>query len=111
MRVLLDHPNPFLRDAEHLLHLAAGGVRNRDHAIGAKQRHGGERDEEILIAVVDSAAAEPLVAAMRKQEHGRHAAVIGEVSNSPAGMVLLETAIGGRRIIDMLQGEQLPRIC
>jgi hydrogenase expression/formation protein HypE len=68
-------------------------------------------NEGILIAVVDSAAAEPLVAAMREQEHGRHAAVIGEVSDSPAGMVLLETAIGGRRMIDMLQGEQLPRIC
>lgn len=68
-------------------------------------------NEGILIAVVDSAAAEPLVAAMRKQEHGRHAAVIGEVSDFPAGMVLLETAIGGRRMIDMLQGEQLPRIC
>lgn len=68
-------------------------------------------NEGILIAIVESTAAEPLVAAMRAQEHGRHAAIIGDVSDSPAGMVLLETAIGGTRIIDMLQGEQLPRIC
>jgi hydrogenase expression/formation protein HypE len=37
--------------------------------------------------------------------------VIGEVTESPSGAVLLETAIGGTRILDMLQGEQLPRIC
>ena len=68
-------------------------------------------NEGNLIAIVASDVAEPLVAAMRGHEHGRHAAIIGEVTDSPAGMVLLETAIGGNRIIDMLQGEQLPRIC
>jgi hydrogenase expression/formation protein HypE len=68
-------------------------------------------NEGSLIAVVDGAVAEPLVTAMRKHEHGRNAAVVGEVEDVPAGMVLLETGIGGNRIIDMLQGEQLPRIC
>jgi hydrogenase expression/formation protein HypE len=68
-------------------------------------------NEGILIAVVDSARAESLVDAMRRHPFGRHAAVIGRVDDSPAGMVLLETAVGGTRIIDMLQGEQLPRIC
>ena len=48
---------------------------------------------------------------MKQHEHGRHAAIIGEITDAPAGSVLLETAIGGNRIIDMLQGEQLPRIC
>jgi hydrogenase expression/formation protein HypE len=68
-------------------------------------------NEGSLIAVVDSADAESLVAAMKKHEHGRHAAIIGEVEESPGSMVLLETAVGGNRIIDMLRGEQLPRIC
>jgi len=68
-------------------------------------------NEGILIAVVGAIAAEELVSAMQKHEHGRYAVVIGEVSDTPASMVLLETAIGGTRIIDMLQGEQLPRIC
>lgn len=68
-------------------------------------------NEGSLIAIVDAAASGPLVAAMQRHEHGRHAAVIGEVVASPSGMVLLETVIGGSRIIDMLQGEQLPRIC
>jgi hydrogenase expression/formation protein HypE len=68
-------------------------------------------NEGILIAVVDAHAADGIVNAMRKHEHGQHAAIIGEAAEAPAGMVLLETAIGGRRIVDMLQGEQLPRIC
>ncbi len=68
-------------------------------------------NEGILIAVVEHAAAESVLAAMRSHESGRHAEIIGEVSAAPAGTVLLETAIGGSRVIDMLQGEQLPRIC
>ncbi len=68
-------------------------------------------NEGCLIAVVEAAAADRILSAMRKHEHGRQAAVIGRVDDSPACTVLLETAIGGNRIIDMLQGEQLPRIC
>lgn len=68
-------------------------------------------NEGILIAMVDSSAAEAVVTAMNKHEHGQQAAIIGHVDGSPSGMVLLETAVGGSRIIDMLQGEQLPRIC
>jgi len=68
-------------------------------------------NEGALIAIVAAAVAEQVVAAMRQHEHGRSASIIGEVASAPSGMVLLETAIGGTRIIDMLQGEQLPRIC
>ncbi len=68
-------------------------------------------NEGILIAIVDATIADAMVTNMKRHEHGREAAVIGEVSDSPRGGVLLETAIGGTRIIDMLQGEQLPRIC
>lgn len=68
-------------------------------------------NEGILIAIVGPMVAEALVAAMRQHAHGRQAAIIGEVAAVPAGMVLLETTIGGTRIVDMLQGEHLPRIC
>jgi hydrogenase expression/formation protein HypE len=68
-------------------------------------------NEGILVAVVDPSVAERIVSAMRGHEHGRNAAVIGTVDKSAPGMVLLETAAGGSRIIDMLQGEMLPRIC
>ena len=68
-------------------------------------------NEGILIAVVETASADAVVQAMTRHEHGRHAAIVGKIADGPAGMVLLETAVGGSRIIDMLQGEQLPRIC
>jgi hydrogenase expression/formation protein HypE len=68
-------------------------------------------NEGILIAILDKQHAEALVAAMKNHPFGRGAAVVGDVLEAPAGMVLLETAIGGSRIVDMLPGEQLPRIC
>jgi hydrogenase expression/formation protein HypE len=68
-------------------------------------------NEGILVAVVDPGVADQVVSAMRNHDHGKSAAVIGTVDRSAPGMVLLETAIGGSRIIDMLQGEMLPRIC
>ena len=48
---------------------------------------------------------------MRRHPEGREARVIGEVVEDHARLVVLRTAVGGRRIVDMLQGEQLPRIC
>jgi hydrogenase expression/formation protein HypE len=68
-------------------------------------------NEGVLIALVDHNVAETVVSAMQRHEHGRSATIIGEVAEAPSGMVLVETSIGGNRIIDMLQGEQLPRIC
>lgn len=68
-------------------------------------------NEGVLVAVVDPGVAERVVSAMRGHEHGRNAAVIGTVDKLSPGMVLLDTAAGGSRIIDMLQGEMLPRIC
>jgi len=68
-------------------------------------------NEGILIAIVDRAMADTLVSVMKRDPFGGKAAIIGEVDDAPIGMVLLETVIGGSRIIDMLQGEQLPRIC
>lgn len=68
-------------------------------------------NEGNLIAIVAPNAAVTILAAMKAQPAGRHAAIIGQVADVPVGSVLLETAIGGSRVIDMLQGEQLPRIC
>lgn len=68
-------------------------------------------NEGALIAVVEESVVDDLLAAMRRHSAGTKARVIGEVVESPEGMVLLETSIGGTRIIEMLQGEQLPRIC
>jgi hydrogenase expression/formation protein HypE len=68
-------------------------------------------NEGKLIAVVPSEDAERLLKLMRSHPLGRNAAVIGEVVPEPAGMVLLRSLIGGERVVTLLAGEQLPRIC
>ncbi|MEV0153810.1 hydrogenase expression/formation protein HypE [Micromonospora sp. NPDC050686] len=64
-----------------------------------------------LVAVVDGAQAEAALAALRGHPLGDGAAVIGRVAADPPGMVLLRTAFGGTRVVDMLVGDPLPRIC
>lgn len=68
-------------------------------------------NEGKLIAFVAPAAADQALAVMRRHAEGRHAAIIGEVTGGTAGKVCLKTRIGGMRAIEMLAGEQLPRIC
>ncbi|MBK8725768.1 MAG: hydrogenase expression/formation protein HypE [Holophagaceae bacterium] len=64
-----------------------------------------------LVAFVDGTQAEAAVALLRAQPEGQGAAVIGWVRESPAGMVTLRTRMGTQRLLDLLSGEQLPRIC
>jgi len=64
-----------------------------------------------LVAVVAPDQAAAALAAMRAHPLGAQAAVIGEVTAEPPGAVLLKTAFGGTRIVDLLVGDPLPRIC
>lgn len=68
-------------------------------------------NEGKLIAAVPAADANRLVDVMRKHELGRNAAVIGDVVDDHAGMVVMRSLVGGERVVSMLSGEQLPRIC
>ena len=69
-------------------------------------------NEGKLIAIVPGAHAEKALALIRASEYGTDAAIIGQVTREmDAGRVVLETSIGGLRPLDMLTGEQLPRIC
>ena len=68
-------------------------------------------NEGILLAILDAGKTDAVLLVMRSHPFGSKSAVIGEVQDSPNGMVLLETPAGGSRIIDMLPGEMLPRIC
>ncbi len=68
-------------------------------------------NEGILIAVAAAADAARLLAAMRAHPGGRDAALIGEVGAEEDAKALLRTAAAGTRILDLLPGEQLPRIC
>ncbi len=68
-------------------------------------------NEGKLLAVVAPERAEAILARMREHPLGRAAAIIGEVTGEAVGRVELETVVGGRRAVEMLAGEQLPRIC
>ncbi len=68
-------------------------------------------NEGKLVAIVAAEAADEMVGRMRRHLLGGEAVVIGEVVADHAGMVLMKTEIGGTRVLDVMFGEQLPRIC
>ena len=68
-------------------------------------------NEGKLIAIVPAAEADRLLAVMRAHPLGQHAAVIGEIVGEHHGMVIMRSLVGGTRVVTMLAGEQLPRIC
>jgi hydrogenase expression/formation protein HypE len=68
-------------------------------------------NEGKLVAIVAPDAAGRVLRAMRSTRYGEDSVIIGEVLEEPASRVLMKTAIGGTRIVDVLAGELLPRIC
>lgn len=68
-------------------------------------------NEGKVIAIVAPEDAEAVLDTMRQHPLGKKSCIIGEVVSEHPGRVVLQTGIGGRRIVDMLSGEQLPRIC
>ena len=68
-------------------------------------------NEGKLVAIVPAAQADRLLDVMRGHPLGRHAALIGEVVEDAHRFVQMRTRFGGRRIVDWLSGDQLPRIC
>jgi hydrogenase expression/formation protein HypE len=68
-------------------------------------------NEGRFVAFVAAADAERVLELLRENDVSNGACVIGEVSSGVAGRVVMKSAIGGRRVVDMLSGEQLPRIC
>jgi hydrogenase expression/formation protein HypE len=68
-------------------------------------------NEGKLIAVVEEVAAEGILRRMKKQPYGGGAVIIGQVVSQHPGRVVMKTPYGSSRILDMLSGELLPRIC
>ncbi len=68
-------------------------------------------NEGKFLVIVHADAAEQALRVMRKHPLGRNAAIIGDISGTAAGKVRLQTTFGGLRAIEMMAGEQLPRIC
>jgi hydrogenase expression/formation protein HypE len=87
----------------------AEGVRAACELIGYDPLY--VANEGKMLLFIENRKAEDALAILRAHPLGRRAACIGRVTSSHATQVVLNTAAGGRRIIDMLAGEQLPRIC
>jgi hydrogenase expression/formation protein HypE len=68
-------------------------------------------NEGKIVCVVPAGKAGEALAAMQRHPLGKESVVIGEVTDTVPGRVVMNTVFGGRRIVDMLVGEQLPRIC
>jgi hydrogenase expression/formation protein HypE len=68
-------------------------------------------NEGKFICIVPAELKEQALKLMREDELGREACMIGEVRDEHPGRVVLQTPLGGSRLLDMLEGEQLPRIC
>ena len=68
-------------------------------------------NEGKMIFIVDSNASKKILKELRKDMFGKNAQIIGEVTSDSYGTVVMKTKIGSKRIVDMISGEQLPRIC
>lgn len=68
-------------------------------------------NEGKFLVFVKPEIAEQAIETLRSDPNGKHAAIIGEVTERHPGQVILKSRIGGRRVVNMLPGEQLPRIC
>jgi hydrogenase expression/formation protein HypE len=68
-------------------------------------------NEGLFIAFVDASIADDFLETLKKDENGANAKIIGTVTEEHPKQVIMESAIGGKRVVSMLPGEQLPRIC
>lgn len=68
-------------------------------------------NEGVFISIVDEKIADAYLAKLKNMEQGQHAAIIGEVVTAHPKQVVMTSKIGGRRVVSMLAGDQLPRIC
>jgi hydrogenase expression/formation protein HypE len=95
--------------------LSEASIPVRDEVRGACELLGLDplhiANEGQFLAVVAAEQAEAALDALRRTAGGREAALIGEIREQPADAVLVTTLYGGSRIVDMLVGDPLPRIC
>ena len=68
-------------------------------------------NEGVFVSIVKKEIAVDYLEELKKVEHGKHAMIIGEVTTENPGKVIMKSSIGGKRIVNFLPGEQLPRIC
>ena len=107
--------NEFAQASAAAIHLHESAIPIQESVRGACEILGLDplylANEGKLVAVVPREYAETTLQAMRRHPAGRNSAIIGEVKETPIGAVVMRTVLGGLRVVDMLVGDQLPRIC
>lgn len=107
--------NEIAQASEVAIVIDEGAVPVRSEVVGACELLGIDplyvACEGRVVAVVAGESADVALAAMRAQPLGSDAVIVGRVKADPPGLVLLKTTFGGTRIVDMLVGDPLPRIC
>lgn len=107
--------NEFAQASAAAIHLNESAIPVRESVRGACEILGLDplylANEGKLVAVVPQAHAEATLEAMNRHPAGQDSAIIGEVTETPAGAVVMRNAFGGLRVVDLLIGDQLPRIC
>lgn len=107
--------NELARDAKLGIELHQKAIPVLDDVCGACELLGLDplyvANEGIFIAVVEAAAADSFLEMLRADENGANAAIIGEIVGSHPRQVIMHSMIGGKRVVNMPVGEQLPRIC
>jgi len=100
------HVAMVINEAAVPVHPAVAGAAE---ILGIDPMHVANEGKMVVIAAPE--AADAALAALRSAPGGEEAAIIGECKTEPEGMVLMATAFGGKRVMDQLVGDPLPRIC
>ncbi len=107
--------NEFATSSGVAMHLKESTIPIRESVRGACEILGLDplylANEGKLLAIVPSNRVDDLLSIMKEHPAGKNSAIIGNVEKTPPGTVLLSSHFGGTRIVDMLVGDQLPRIC
>ncbi len=105
----------FAEDSNTCIRLNEGAIPLRGEVRGMCELLGLDplylANEGKVVAIVPAEHVDQVLDAMKSHPAGEHAVVIGKVTESPRSSVILSTTFGGERMVDMLVGEQLPRIC
>ncbi len=107
--------NEFAQSSNVCIRLKETAIPMRDEVRGMCEILGLDplylANEGKIVAIIPAQAVDKVIEVMRAHPDGRHSAIIAEVTEQPAARVILSTLFGGERVVDMLVGEQLPRIC
>ena len=107
--------NELARQSQISIRIEEESIPVREEVLGACEMLGFDplhiANEGKLVAIVPADDADKILRAIRDNRYGKSAAIIGEVDADHPGRVVMKTSLGTSRIIDMLVGDPLPRIC